>query len=181
MISMPFHRQQLQFMIELVDYRTTYLNPFFQLLHYVDSMYFAFLLIPFVCVGLSYKWGIRLFCGFFISMLINKACKNLLGWPRPSVDLAGLGLYSLDSFGFPSNAAQTAAFLGGLVAYYWKNKYAVFLGILYALLIGFSRLYLGVHYPMDVLGGWGIGLVLLVIFIKTIDPLEKFIKNLFQP
>lgn len=176
-MTVPFQDQQLQFMIELAEYRTAYLNPLFHLLHYVDSMYFVFLLVPFIWVGFSHKWGIRLFYAFLISMLINTLCKNYFGWSRPCTDLEGIGLYSLTSFGFPSCGAQNAMLLGGMIAYYWKSRYAIFCGAAYMLLISFSRLYLGVHYPVDVLGGWFIGLVLLVIFIKTVDPIERFFKE----
>ncbi len=176
-MMIPFHERQLQFMVDLVSYRSQFFNPLFMALNYVDTMYFVFLIVPFIWVGFSFRWGIRLFYLMLISMLINTSLKLFFGWPRPCHDLAELGLYQLKSFGFPSGGAQNSVLLGGLIAYYWKYKYAVVLGVLYALLISFSRLYLGVHYPVDVLGGWIIGGTLLFLFIKTIDPIEKFLKK----
>jgi undecaprenyl-diphosphatase len=72
-----------------------------------------------------------------------------------------------DSFSFPSGHALFAtAFFGGLAALLWKRlrhpglRVAVAVGaVLLILLIGVSRIYLGVHYPSDVLGGFAAGTV----------------------
>lgn len=71
-------------------------------------------------------------------------------------------------FSFPSGHAMgTSAFTLAVVIVLWNTRWriwAVVAGVLYALVIGFTRLYLGVHYPTDILGGWTAGLfwVLLV-------------------
>jgi membrane-associated phospholipid phosphatase len=174
-MDIPFHDQQLQFMIDLTSHRISYLNPFFKFLNLFDSMYFAFLLIPFIWIGFSYRWGIRLFYSIVINYMINTTFKVLVGWPRPCTEVPEVGLYHFPSFGFPSGGAQISFFLGALLIYYWKSRYATACGLGYILLLSFSRLYLGVHYPIDILGGWAIAFILLLLFVKLVEPIEKFL------
>jgi len=174
-MMMPYHDEQLQFIIDLAVYRTSFLDPIFRFLNYVDSLYFVFLLLPIVWVGFSYRWGIRLFYLLVVNEMMNSFFKNLVGWARPCMDFSEVGMYHPISHGFPSGGAQAAMVLGGLVIYYWKNKYAWPIGVFYILLLSFTRLYLGVHYPIDILGGWVLGLLLLYVFIQTIHPFEKFL------
>ncbi len=173
---MPFHEEQLQFMIALAQERSPYLNPFFLFLNYFDTIYFGLVLIPLVWIGFSSRWGIRLYYIFLCSSLINSLAKFLVGWPRPCTDMPDIGLLCFPSFGFPSGGAQTAMLMGALLIYYWKNKWAWMVGGAYILLISFSRLYLGVHYPIDILGGWTIAFGLFYLFIRTIDPIEKYLQ-----
>ncbi len=176
-MDFPYQEQQLQFMQALANYRLDFLNPLFRLFHYVDSIYFVLILVPLVWVGFSYRWGIRLFYGFMFGSMLNYFLKSVFSWPRPSVALPEIGMYHLTSYGFPSGGAQSALFIGGLIIYYWKNRWALPLGLSYIVLFSFTRLYLGVHYPLDVLGGWLIGLVLLVLFIKCVNPIEKYLQR----
>ena len=65
----------------------------------------------------------------------------------------GVGCSSRGSF--PSSHAANigaAAFLLG-----WRYRRAWFVAALLAFLVGYSRVYLGVHYPFDVVGGWTLG------------------------
>ena len=162
-------------MVDLVSYRQIYLDPLFRLLNFADTaVFYLLLLVPFVWIGFSYRWGIRLAYALMINLLINSTFKKLIGWPRPCTDLPELGFFHFTSYGFPSGGAQISLFLGGLFIYYCKPRSAWPFGLCYLLLLSFSRLYIGAHYPLDVLGGWMIGLLLLYFFVKTIDPLEKF-------
>ncbi len=82
-------------------------------------------------------------------------------------------LYQENSFSFPSGHATVAmAFYGFLVYFFirningWKKKVNIlFLGFIVIFLIGFSRLYLGVHYLSDVWAGYLVGALWLVIGI----------------
>lgn len=70
------------------------------------------------------------------------------------------------SFSFPSGHAMgSSAFAFGIVAILWNTKWrplALVCATLYIVSIGFSRLYLGVHYPTDILAGWLLSLVWVV-------------------
>ena len=175
MSNLPYHQQQLEFMSDLARSRIEWLDPFFRFLHYFDSPYFFFILIPIIWIGFSYQWGLRIFYWFTFSNLVNSFAKHAVGWPRPNTDLPELGLFQPTSPGFPSGGAQTCLFLGGLLIYYWRTPAAWIIGTIYILLISFSRLYLGVHYPIDILGGWAIASIILVLFILLKDPLEKWL------
>jgi len=65
-------------------------------------------------------------------------------------------------FSFPSGHAMASSiFTFALIAVLWGSKWqplAVGLGIIYVFFIGFSRLYLGVHFPTDILAGWAVSL-----------------------
>ncbi|WP_375770264.1 phosphatase PAP2 family protein [Archangium gephyra] len=95
--------------------------------------------------------------------LVNTLLKSLFARPRPSV-VPHLTHVLTESF--PSGHAMLSAIvyltLGALLAQLverrWLRAYLVGVALTLTLLIGLTRVYLGVHYPTDVLGGWMAGL-----------------------
>lgn len=89
--------------------------------------------------------------------------KEIFARPRPSIVPH---LREVTNTSFPSGHALSAAIvyltIGVMLAKAmrgkWAKAYCMFWGALLALLVGLSRIYLGVHYPSDVLGGWIAGL-----------------------
>ena len=97
------------------------------------------------------------------SMLLATALKNLDHRTRPHIFRLP-GYHGPSSYAFPSGHATIAVgFWGVLVLLMasrlegWRRWGVAVLGVLLVLLIGFSRLFLGVHYPSDVLGGYLLG------------------------
>jgi membrane-associated phospholipid phosphatase len=173
-MHIPYFETQVDLLHKIASMRTDWLDPFFLFLNYFDSLYFPLFLIPVVWVGISPKWGLRVALLNIASTLINDCLKYFLDLPRPIADFPDLAMITFQSPGFPSGGAQTAALMGGFLIYAWKSRWAWVIAIPYMLLVSFSRLYLGVHYPMDVVGGFAIGLAILFIYIKTIRHIEKF-------
>lgn len=94
--------------------------------------------------------------------LLNDTLKQVFDRPRPTIVPH---LMSASNLGFPSGHSTIAAVFyptiagltGRLVEKRRLRFYLMTLAILGSLLIGFSRVYLGVHYPSDVLGGLAVG------------------------
>lgn len=101
------------------------------------------------------------------SLLLNQAIKHLVGRERPAL---WLSIAPETSYSFPSGHAMAAATLAATcVLLAWREHghwrwVALGLAVVSAIAIGVSRLYLGVHWPSDVLAGWlaGVAWVLAV-------------------
>jgi membrane-associated phospholipid phosphatase len=122
--------------------------------------------------------GLRLGLILVTSSGINGAIKLALGLPRPywvSPDVKPLATES--SFGFPSGHAQEGfVFWGRLAA--WVGRpwlWVAALGIV--LIVSASRIVLGVHFPMDILGGWLIGALVLGAFILVEPPAGRWLSG----
>ena len=176
MIEQLLH-YQLEWMVRFSHYRTPLWNFFFRFLNYFDSDYFFFILIPIVWLAFSWKWGIRIYYLAIPASLINYSLKNIFKLPRPCELVPGLTLVDVGGWSFPSGAAQGAMLFGGLFFYVSKSVRTRIIALLYIFVIGLSRVYLGVHYPTDVLAGWIIGLLLLLIFISVDKPIERCLKK----
>ncbi len=111
--------------------------------------------------------------GFLINYIMKLSFHRL----RPPHPLIG----PLNNFSFPSGHATSAFIFYGLLTYLiWKSDiaklYKYLIGsvlILFSLLIGFSRIYLRVHYPSDVLAGFCIGFACLILTIWLFERLKK--------
>ena len=114
--------------------------------------------------------------GVFITSLLFK---DIFSRPRPQ----GHQLVVESGFSFPSVHAIIAVALYGMLAYflvkYFKNKYAKIItgiaGFVIILAIGVSRVYLGVHWPSDVIGSYifgGFWLAILIYLLEKRDMIE---------
>lgn len=124
------------------------------------------------------KKGLTIASVTAISTMIYKIVKELFGRERPDISLH---LINQGGLSFPSGHAMNGIVFYGLIIYIlYKNekedKKVIFLSsiiILIIFLIGFSRIYLGVHYPTDVLAGWCLGFAYLNAAIYIIEKHTK--------
>jgi membrane-associated phospholipid phosphatase len=121
------------------------------------SAYIILLALVFWCV--DEKKSFRLGLVVLISGWINLALKFLLHQPRPFWEGwdPAVGLIHERFGGLPSGHAQGSLVLWIIIASWGTRKWRYGPAALLILLIGFSRIYLGVHFPTDVFAGWFIG------------------------
>lgn len=118
------------------------------------------------------KYSKLIMLNLALSFILNKILKLIIARPRPP----RLRLVIENGYSFPSGHSMVSfAFYGFLIYLINKNlknkkiKYPLIILLsLLILLIGISRIYLGVHYVTDVLGGYIIGLIYLIVFIKIL-------------
>jgi membrane-associated phospholipid phosphatase len=121
------------------------------------------IMIPFIYWCIDEKKGLRLALTVLVSAWLNISLKFLLDQPRPffpGYD-PSVGMISERLGGLPSGHAQNALVIWIIVASWIKKKWAFIGAGLICLLVSFSRIYLGVHFPSDVLGGWLLGGLIL--------------------
>ncbi|MHB9292970.1 hypothetical protein Holit_02087 [Hollandina sp. SP2] len=134
-------------------------------------LYIPLILLVLWCV--DEKQGLRLGLVFLLSTWVNGTCKILLKQPRPYTLDPSVGRGFEPSYGIPSGHAQMALTFWIPLAL-WFSKTVVWIGaILIILLIGFTRLYLGLHFPTDLLAGWLLGGIILGIYYIAQGVIEK--------
>jgi len=139
-----------------------------------ESVYMVMLPLLYWCI--DEKKGVRLGVVILISAWVNVSLKFLFDQPRPFFEGydPALGIITEKLGGMPSGHAQNSLVLLIIIASWIKKKWAYICASLLCLLLGFSRIYLGVHFPTDVLAGWVLGGIILCgyfLFGKRIEAL----------
>ena len=131
-----------------------------------EQFYIAFLVVLYLAVdsAMGRRIGIILLLGFYI----NFHLKGIVDTERPFMidetlarseearETAGGGA-------FPSGHAQGAMIFWGLLAAYGKRTWLTIISVALIAIISLSRIYLGVHFPIDIVGGLAIGLAMIVL------------------
>ncbi len=130
-----------------------------------------------VDAGLGLRTGIAL----MISGSFSHIFKLTFHAPRPYWYDARVIPYSAEtSFGLPSAHSQNAVVVWSLIATWIKKPWAWVAALVLIFLISFSRVYLGVHFPTDVLGGWLIGALVLWATLRFEKPALAWL-NKYKP
>jgi len=135
-----------------------------------------------VLVGLYKKDTAFILMNFLVSTLLTQFAKNYIfdTAMRPMASgldatqihtIPGVEIHTFNSF--PSGHTATAFTLFLLTTYLFPNKYALSIGIIYAMVCGYSRIYLAQHFPLDLAGGIFVALLTLPISIFIREKLNK--------
>jgi undecaprenyl-diphosphatase len=132
-----------------------------------------------VLAVIGYRRELLFFIGVIgCSSLLNLALKTIFHRARPDIHR----IIDASGFSFPSGHSMAAFTLYGIMIYFlWKHIHniwirtcVIFLGIMIVLMIGISRIYLGVHYPSDVIGGY---LISAAWLSSSIGLYERFLEQ----
>jgi membrane-associated phospholipid phosphatase len=172
------HIRELEIIYGIHQFRNPFFDQFFKLFDFFDRQEFFFILIPIIWLWFGWRIGLKLFYILLLSSLFNHDLKEFFSSPRPFHLDPNIGIIQVSGLGFPSGAAQTVILLSGILLKSWKNYWGWFIACTYILLVSFSRIYLGIHFPSDILGGWLIGFCLLAIYLYAFPPLERQLEQL---
>lgn len=142
-----------------------------------DGIVLVLIILGIFIFGEDKKFSLFSFINLINATIINTTLKLIFTRERPSDMLIEQGGYSYPS----GHSFVSMAFYGFLIYLIFKSKLSVkfkyffstLLGLL-ILIVGISRIYLGVHYPSDVFSGFVCGLLYLLIFIEILEKKEVF-------
>jgi membrane-associated phospholipid phosphatase len=158
-------------------------------IHHVFNSAFYVVVIGIFYWGIDTKKGAKLGSALLFSTCVNVAIKNFFQVPRPYIFDPTVSTNATEtSFAFPSGHSQAAATFFPLFAGLqrsWKKWLKVLVGVCIPIIVALSRMYLGVHYPTDVIVGLALGFLIscgTLLFWDNIafylKPLRKSIKIL---
>ena len=164
----------------LADHRSQSLTKFFSVFTYIGSEYVTIGIACFIYWCFNRKTGTRLLLTMLSSLMLSQLLKFIFvarrPWMRNAEKVRTVESAKADATGysFPSgHTSNAASFFGGLaygkkVKKLWKITAWVFVA-----LVAFSRLYLGVHTPQDILAGFLLSAFLICVIGKLSNKLEE--------
>ncbi len=189
MATLPFNMDIVDFFYEFrqQDISTPF-TGFFQAMTFLGSSTGYFLIVLFLYWLIDKKICFRVAILLVISAILNVGLKEAIRNPRPYVTdgtyTEKWELYSTkeieetaESFSTPSGHAQSSATFFHYIQEKFKRRSVVIFAIFMTFSIGFSRVFLGVHYLEDVILGWIIGGIVSYLFIKYENHISIDVNN----
>ena len=138
----------------------------FKFITFMGNEEFFIFVLPFIYWCVDRRTGVRLSILFLFSAYINSAAKVFASQPRPfQYDSRVKEIVGAGGGGFPSGHTQGTLVFWGYLALRFRRPFLWVIAGLLLILIPLSRLYLGVHFPTDLLGGYLIGAILLLLYL----------------
>ena len=162
--------------------RTPLGNAFFKAITHLGSEQIIIVMVAVVYWSVSKPIGKGLAFCYLTSSFLNLNLKfafkmlrpgeipHVMGGPGPDIGSRIHPMLMEFTPSWPSNHAQGVAPSWGYIAWFLKKKWLWVVAVVLMILIGYSRLYLGVHFPQDVISGWLIGIIFTIAWIA----LEKW-------
>jgi membrane-associated phospholipid phosphatase len=139
---------------------------------------FFLLLLPFVYWCLDRRTGARLTVLFLLSMLVNYVAKAAGAQPRPfQYDARVQMIREVSGYGLPSGHTQGAVVVWGYLGSQFRKRWLWVIVAILVVFIPLSRVYLGVHFPHDVLGGYLLGVVCLALYLWLGPRVERSVSE----
>jgi membrane-associated phospholipid phosphatase len=170
-------RADKKFAATLYSFRLPGLSQALFLLTWLGDQEAVFIIGAFVSAIFLFRKRYVAFIAYWLTMtgvgLSVRYGKNIISRARPT----NWSYYEVEHFSFPSGHATTALALYGLLAYFLYRHYLkrtprliiIWFTIALTITIGFSRIYLGVHFLSDVLAGYLLGLIWLLLGVSLLE------------
>ena len=175
----------MEFELNIIRAIQSIANPFLDgLFQFITMFGEEAILIPLIAViywAFNKKMGEYIAYASLTSVLVNGAIKDIFKAKRPIGEpgIRSLRVETATGYSFPSGHTQGTASFWSAIAIYLKNNYMYAISALIIILVAISRLYLGVHYPKDVLFGAIFGILTSSIAYKLFNKVNNKISLYF--
>lgn len=151
--------------VAIQEFRSPALDAVMRVLSLMGEEEFFLFILPLLAWCVEFSAAVRVTAVLLLSFIVNGVLKDTIAHPRPFDLNPAVQLARADGPGLPSGHAQSAVVLWGGVAAWARRPWVWAAAAALVGLIGFSRIYLGVHFPTDVIGGWMAGAALLTAYL----------------
>ena len=155
---------EIQFLQFLESLRTDFSVKLFEGITMLGEETILIFMIAVLYFAYDKRLALRIGYITITSMCVNNTVKNLVKRPRPfaSGEVTPARAHTATGYSFPSGHTQTIATWSSAFAMYFKKAWVSILASVGIVAVAFSRLFLGVHYPSDVIVGAVLGAVIAV-------------------
>ena len=162
------------------DISNPVLDKIFTIITMLGEEYFIIAVISLVYWNISKRYGFILTLSFLVSAASSEILKLLFHTKRPFEVLENLRPVRVETalgYSFPSGHTQAATSFFVTGSLFYKKINLVILALVISALVALSRLYLRVHWLIDVIGGLAIGFVISIIMYFILDEISKNVKR----
>lgn len=176
------HSFEVEFIKIIQSIRSPIWDEFFLWINLFDKT-ITYLVIVYLIYSLkNARTGIHLLWLLTIATITCLDLKDFLSQPRPYHLFPELKILGSVGYGFPSGATTSSSILLGFIFFVGPgeelfNRLYKTAAVALVLLVGLTRIYLGAHFPSDVLGGYLLGVSFLVGYKYAMPFLEKCVKS----
>lgn len=168
----PFNTEIIKF---IQSFSSPLLDKFFIYVTMMGEEGFFMIAAVLIYWCIDKNFGYRMGFAYLTNALINGGIKEALKVPRPIGEpgIRSLRTETAGGYSFPSGHSQSAASFWASVMFHVKQKWIYIACSIPVILVGISRLYLGVHRPVDVAAGISIGVLWVLICNYMFHTAEK--------
>lgn len=170
----------LDFIAWLQQQRNPVVDEFMRYITDLGGKYYLYFL-PLLLWSLNFRFMVRTCIMVALSFFLNISCKDWLALPRPFDINPAITPDREWGYGLPSGHSQNSALLWIMLARGMARRWFWAAAMVLIWLIGFSRLYFGLHFPGDVLAGWLLALLLLGSYILWGDRSAQWLHQQSTP
>lgn len=164
------------------SWRTDFVSLLFRPFDFAGTEIFFLLLLTIVYWSINKEAGRKVTIVFLVSAWLNAFFKVYWKRPRPyQVSKAVMPAFTADGYGLPSGHTQTSTSISAILMTEVSKRWMFGLLVLYMILMGISRMVHGVHFPQDVLLGWIIGVLIVVLYVFFEKRLSTYLTSLKLP
>ena len=167
---------ELEFLKALQSVSNPVLDFLFELVTMLAEDIFLIAVITFIFWNVNKQAGKKIVYSLFVSICVNGGIKDIVRRPRPYQvcnEITGKRATTATGFAFPSGHSQNISSTLFAFARWIKKRWFYIFAVVMSLLVGFSRLYLGVHFPTDVVVGLLLGAGISILFSFIHDKVKN--------